>query len=162
MLKARIVIPALFVILLECATAQATVVPTSIKEINVAVSKKSGHLLDWSGTSQRIKMVMIESPEETMEKFTFSVPGCTKDACGGDSSLMLINSRKGKTSGIGAFRVVTTGKRGSRNVYRVRVTIVSGEVPSEQTQTEFVPNETRAKPAIVKAQRYTSPLNIPR
>lgn len=147
--------------LLVGTAAQATVVPTNIKEINVAVSSRSGHLLDWSKTSQRIQMVMIESPEEAMNKFAFSIPGCKKDACGSDSSLMMINSRKGKTSGIGAFRVVTIGKRGARNIYRIRVTIVNGEVPSEQTQTEFISNETRAKPAIVKAQRYTPP-NIPR
>jgi hypothetical protein len=161
MLKIRTGIAVLFANLLVGATAQATMVSTTTKEINIAVSKKSGHLLDWSKTSQRIQMVMIESPEEAMNKFTFSIPGCKKDACGGDSSLMMINSRQGKTSGVGAFRVVTTGKRGARNVYRVRVTIVNAEVPSDRTQTEFISNETRTKPAIVKAQRYTPP-NIPR
>jgi hypothetical protein len=128
--------------------AQATVVPTNTKEINVAVSRKSGHLLDWSKTGQRIQMVMIESPEEAMEKFIFTIPGCKKDACGGDSSLMMINSRKGKTSGIGAFRVVTTGRRGAKNVYRVRVTIVNGEVPSGQTETEFTSFKPRPRTSL--------------
>lgn len=140
-------IAALSVALLVGA-AQATVVPTNTKEINVAVSKKSGHLLNWSKTGQRIQMVLIESPEEAMEKFTFSIPGCKKDACGGDSSLMLINSRKGKTSGVGAFRVVTTGKRGAKNVYRVRVTIVNGEVPSGQTETEFTSFQPRPRASL--------------
>jgi hypothetical protein len=161
MLKIRTGIAVLSAILLVGTTAQATIVSTTTKEINIAVSKKSGHLLDWSKTSQKIQMVMIESPEEAMGKITFSIPGCKKDACSGDSSLMMINSRKGKSSGVVAIRVVTIGKRGARNVYRVRVTIVNREVPSEQTQTEFIANETRAKPAIVKAQRYTPP-NIPR
>jgi hypothetical protein len=162
MLKIRTGIAVLSAILLVGTTAQATIVSTTTKEINIAVSKKSGHLLDWSKTSQKIQMVMIESPEEAIEKFTFSIPGCKKDACGGDSSLMMINSRKGKTSGVGAFRVVTTGKRGARNVYRVRVTIVNGEVPSEQTQTEFISNETRTRPTVVRSQRYTPPPNISR
>jgi hypothetical protein len=140
-------IAALSVTLLVGA-AQATVVPTNTKEINVAVSKKSGHLLDWSKTSQRIQMVMIESPEEAMDKFTFSIPGCKKDACGGDSSLMMINSRKGKTSGVAAFRVVTIGKRGAKNVYRVRVTIVNGEVPSGQTETEFTSFKPRPRTSL--------------
>jgi hypothetical protein len=134
---------------------QATVVPVATKEINIAVSKKSGHLLDWSRTSQRIQMVLIESPEEAMEKIAFSIPGCKKDGCGSDSSLMLINARKGKSSGLAAMRVVTMGKRGARNVYRVRVTIVEGEVPIGQTETEFMPNQ-RAQPLIVKYP------NIPR
>jgi hypothetical protein len=137
-------IAALSVTLLVGA-AQATVVPTNTKEINVAVSKKSGHLLDWSKTGQRIQMVMIESPEEAMDKFIFTIPGCKKDACGGDSTLMMINSRKGKTSGVGAFRVVTTGRRGAKNVYRVRVTIVNGEVPSGQTETEFTSFKPRSR-----------------
>jgi hypothetical protein len=141
-------IAALSVTLLLGAAAQATVVPTNTKEINVAVSKKSGHLLDWSKTGQRIQMVLIESPEEVMDKFTFSIPGCKKDACGGDSSLMLINSRKGKTSGVGAFRVVTTGKRGAKNIYRVRVTIINGEVPSGQTETEFTSLKPRSKASL--------------
>jgi hypothetical protein len=128
--------------------AQATVVPTNTKEINVAVSKKSGHLLDWSKTGQRIQMVMIESPEEAMDKFIFTIPGCKKDACGGDSTLMMINSRKGKTSGVGAFRVVTTGRRGAKNVYRVRVTIVNGEVPSGQTETEFTSFKPRPRTSL--------------
>jgi hypothetical protein len=140
-------IAALSVTLLVGA-AQATVVPTNTKEINVAVSKKSGHLLDWSKTGQRIQMVMIESPEEAMEKFIFTIPGCKKDACGGDSTLMMINSRKGKTSGVGAFRVVTTGRRGARNVYRVRVTIVNGEVPSGQTETEFTSFKPRPRTSL--------------
>jgi hypothetical protein len=137
-------IAALSVTLLVGA-AQATVVPTNTKEINVAVSKKSGHLLDWSKTGQRIQMVIIESPEEAMDKFIFTIPGCKKDACGGDSTLMMINSRKGKTSGVGAFRVVTTGRRGAKNVYRVRVTIVNGEVPSGQTETEFTSFKPRPR-----------------
>jgi hypothetical protein len=137
-------IAALSVTLLVGA-AQATVVPTNTKEINVAVSKKSGHLLDWSKTGQRIQMVMIESPEEAMDKFIFTIPGCKKDACGGDSTLMMINSRKGKTSGVGAFRVVTTGRRGAKNVYRVRVTIVNGEVPSGKTETEFTSFKPRPR-----------------
>jgi hypothetical protein len=149
-------------ILLVGTTAQATIVSTTTKEINIAVSKKSGHLLDWSKTSQKIQMVMIESPEEAMGKITFSIPGCKKDACSGDSSLMMINSRKGKSSGVAAIRVVTTGKRGTKNVYRVRVTIVNGEVPSEQTQTEFISNETRTRPTVVRSQRYTPPPNISR
>jgi hypothetical protein len=161
MLKIRTGITVLSATLLVGTTAQAMIVPTTTREINVAVSPKSGHLLDWTKTNQKIQMVMIESPEEAMGKITFSIPGCKKDACSGDSSLMMINSRKGKSSGVVAIRVVTTGKRGARNVYRVRVTIVNGEVPSEQTQTEFISNETRTKPAIVKAQRYTPP-NIPR
>jgi hypothetical protein len=140
-------IAALSVTLLVGA-AQATVVPTNTKEINVAVSKKSGHLLDWSKTGQRIQMVMIESPEEAMDKFIFTIPGCKKDACGGDSTLMMINSRKGKTSGIGAFRVVTTGRRGAKNVYRVRVTIVNGEVPSGQTETEFTSFKPRPRTSL--------------
>jgi hypothetical protein len=140
-------IAALSVTLLVGA-AQATVVPTNTKEINVAVSKKSGHLLDWSKTGQRIQMVMIESPEEAMDKFIFTIPGCKKDACGGDSTLMMINSRKGKTSGVGAFRVVTTGRRGAKNVYRVRVTIVNGEVPSGQTETEFTSFKPRPRTSL--------------
>jgi hypothetical protein len=147
-LKVRLRIAALAAILLVGANAQATVVPVATKDINIAVSKKSGHLLDWSRTTQRIQMVMIESPEEAMEKITFSIPGCKKDGCGSDSSLMLINSRKGKTSGVAALRVVTLGKRGNRNVYRVRITIINGEVPDGQTETEF---------ATIKARPTTSP-----
>jgi hypothetical protein len=160
MLKIRMGIAVLSATLLVGATAQATIVSTTTKEINVEISRKSGHLLDWSKTSQKIQMVMIESPEEAIEKFTFSIPGCKKDACGGDSSLMMINPRKGKTSGVGAFRVVTTGKRGIRNVYRVRVTIVDKEVSSDRTQTEFVSSETRTRPTVIRSQRYTSPPNI--
>jgi hypothetical protein len=139
----RLGIAALSAILLVGANAQATIVPTTTKEINIAVSRKSGHLLDWSKTSQRIQMVMIESPEEAMEKITFSIPGCKKDACGGDSSIMMINSRKGKTSGVAAIRVVTTGKRGIKSIYRVRITIINGEVPSGETETEFTSSRPR-------------------
>jgi hypothetical protein len=160
MLKIRTGITVLSATLLVGTTAQAAIVPTTTREINVAVSAKSGHLLDWTKTNQKIQMVMIESPEEAMGKITFSIPGCKKDACSGDSSLMMINSRKGKSSGVAAIRVVTTGKRGTRNVYRVRVTIVNGEVPSGQTETEFVSNETRARPAILRPQRYAPPPNI--
>jgi hypothetical protein len=148
MLKVRLGITVLSAILMVGTDVQATVVPTTTKEINVAVSKKSGHLLDWSRTTQRIQMVMIESPEEAMEKITFTIPGCKKDGCGSDSSLMLINSRKGKTSGVAALRVVTLGKRGTRNIYRVRITIIKGEVPSGETETEF---------ATIKARPTTSP-----
>jgi hypothetical protein len=138
MLKIKLVITTLSAILWSVASAQATVVPTSTKEINVLVSNRSGHLLDWSKTNQRIQMVMIESPEETLEKITFSIPGCQKNACGSDSSLMLINSRKGRTSGIAAVRVVTLGRKGLRNIYRVRIKIINGEVPNGETETEFV------------------------
>jgi hypothetical protein len=138
MLKIKLVITTLSAVLWSVANAQATVVPTSTKEINVLVSNRSGHLLDWSKTNQRIQMVMIESPEETLEKITFSIPGCQKNACGSDSSLMLINSRKGRTSGIAAVRVVTLGRKGLRNIYRVRIKIINGEVPSGETETEFV------------------------
>jgi hypothetical protein len=138
MLKIKLVITTLSAVLWNVANAQATVVPTSTKEINVLVSNRSGHLLDWSKTNQRIQMVMIESPEETLEKITFSIPGCQKNACGNDSSLMLINSRKGRTSGIAAVRVVTLGRKGLRNIYRVRIKIINGEVPSGETETEFV------------------------
>jgi hypothetical protein len=138
MLKIKLVITTLSAVLWNVANAQATVVPTSTKEINVLVSNRSGHLLDWSKTNQRIQMVMIESPEETLEKITFSIPGCQKNACGSDSSLMLINSRKGRTSGIAAVRVVTLGRKGLRNIYRVRIKIINGEVPSGETETEFV------------------------
>lgn len=158
----KISIAVISAILLVGTTAQATIVSTTTREINVAVSKKSGHLLDWSKTSQRIQMVMIESPEEAMGKITFSIPGCKKDACNGDSSLMMINSRQGRSSGVAAMRVVTIGKRGTRNVYRVRVTIVNSEVPSSETQTEFVSSEARARPASAKPQRYAPPLNIPK
>jgi hypothetical protein len=140
MLKTTIGI-ALFTNLLGAVTTQATVVPTNTKEINISVSSRSGHLLDWSRTNQRIQMVMIESPEEAIEKITFSIPGCKKESCGTDSSLMMINSRKGRTSGVAAMRVVTVGKRGVKSVYRVRVTIVKAEVPRGQTETEFVPNQ---------------------
>jgi hypothetical protein len=138
MLKIKLVITTLSAVLWNVANAQATVVPTSTKEINVLISNRSGHLLDWSKTNQRIQMVMIESPEETLEKITFSIPGCQKNACGSDSSLMLINSRKGRTSGIAAVRVVTLGRKGLRNIYRVRIKIINGEVPSGETETEFV------------------------
>lgn len=160
MLKIRTGIAVLSATLLVGTTAQAAIVSTSTREINVAVSAKSGHLLDWTKTNQKIQMVMIESPEEAMGKITFSVPGCKQDACTGDSSLMMINSRKGKSSGVAAIRVVTIGKRGGRIVYRVRVTIVSGEVPSSETQTEFVSNEIRARPVIFRPQRYVPPPNI--
>jgi hypothetical protein len=128
-------------ILMVGAAAQATIVPTTMKEINVSVSRRSGHLLDWSRTSQRIQMVMIESPEEAIEKIMFSIPGCKKESCGTDSSLMMINSRKGRTSGVAALRVVTVNKRGVKSVYRVRVTIVNSEVPRGETETEFVSNQ---------------------
>jgi hypothetical protein len=127
--------------LLVAAPTQATLVSANTKAIDVLVSGKSGHLLDWSRTNQRIQMVLIESPESAVEKITFSIPGCKKDACGGDSSLMLINARKGRTSGIAALRVVTVSKRGIKSVYRVRVSIIRGEVARGQTQTEFMPNQ---------------------
>lgn len=127
--------------LLMAIATQATVVPTTVKEINVSVSRRSGHLLDWGRTSQKIKMVMIESPEEAIEKITFSIPGCKKEACSGDSSLMMVNARKGCTSGVAALRVVTIGKRGNKSIYRVRVTIVNAEVPRGETETEFVSNQ---------------------
>jgi hypothetical protein len=138
MLKIKLVTTILSALLFGVTNAQATVVPTSTKEINVLVSNKSGHLLNWSKTNQRIQMVMIESPEETLERITFSIPGCQKNACGSDSSLMLINSRKGKTSGVAALRVITLGKKGTRNIYRVRIRIINGEVPSDETETEFL------------------------
>jgi hypothetical protein len=83
---------------------------------------------------------------------TFSVPGCKKDDCGGDSSLMLINSRKGKISGTAVLRVVTIGKRGARAVYRIKIKIINEEVPSGETETEFQPNEIRVRPTVVKFQ----------
>jgi hypothetical protein len=127
--------------LLMAAPTQATLVSANTKAIDVLVSSKSGHLLDWSRTNQRIQMVLIESPESAVEKITFSIPGCKKDACGSDSSLMLINARKGRTSGVAALRVVTVSKRGIKSVYRVRVSIIRGEVAKAQTQTEFMPNQ---------------------
>jgi hypothetical protein len=147
MTKVRLGITTLLVVLSIGGSSQAITVPTTTKEINVAVSKKSGHLLDWSRTSQRIQMVLIESPEEAMEKITFSIPGCKKDACGSDASLMLINSRKGRTSGTAAVRVVTISKRGAKSVYRVRIRIINAEVPNGETETEFTSTETRVKPA---------------
>lgn len=105
-------------------------------------------------------MVLIEAPEEAMEKMTFSIPGCKKDGCGSDSSLMLINSRKGKTSGTAAIRVVTIGKRGVRAVYRIKIKIVNEEVPNGETETEFQPNEIRVRPPVVKSQ--LPPQNISR
>lgn len=153
-------VTALSAILITGTIVQATVVPVTTREINVAISRKSGHLLDWSKTSQRIQMVLIEAPEEAMEKVIFSIPGCKKDSCGADSSLMLINSRKGKTSGTAAIRVVTVGKRGARAVYRIKIKIINEEVPSGQTETEFQPNEIRVRPTIVKSQ--LSPQNISR
>jgi hypothetical protein len=139
-------------ILMTATVAQATAVAVTTREINIAVSRKSGHLLDWSKTSQRIQLVFIEAPEEAMEKVTFSVPGCKKDGCGGDSSLMLINSRKGKTSGTAVLRVVTIGKRGARAVYRIKIKIINEEVPSGETETEFQPNEIRVRPTVVEFQ----------
>lgn len=145
MLKTRLAITTLSAVLLMGANAQATVVPTNIKEINVLVSSKSGHLLNWSQTNQRIQMVMIESPEDTMDKITFSIPGCQQKVCGRDSAIMLINARKGRTSGVGALRVVTTGKRGLKNIYRVRIKIIDKEVPSGQTETDFISFKPRPK-----------------
>jgi hypothetical protein len=127
--------------LFMAAPTQATLVSANTKAIDVLVSGQSGHLLDWSRTNQRIQMVMIESPESAIEKIAFSIPGCKKDVCGNDSSLMLINARKGKTSGVAALRVVTTTKRGIKTVYRIRVAIINGEVARGQTQTEFIPNQ---------------------
>lgn len=145
MLKTKLAITTLSAVLLGVSNAQATVVPTSTKEISILVSNKSGHLLDWSKTSQRIQMVMPEAPEETLEKIAWSIPGCQKNACGTDSSLMMINSRKGKTSGVAALRVITLGKKGIRNIYRVRIKIINREVPSGETETEFI--SFRPRPA---------------
>jgi hypothetical protein len=142
---------ALFAILIMGTTTQAKVVPVTTREINIAISSQSGHLLDWSKTSQRIQMVLIEAPEEAMEKMTFSIPGCKKDACGGDSSLMLINSRS-KTSGTAAIRVVTIGKRGAKSVYRIKIKIINKEVPIGETETEFQPNEIRVRPTVFRSQ----------
>jgi hypothetical protein len=120
------------------AIAQATIVPTTTREINITVSAQSGHLLDWSRTNQRIQMVMIESPETAIEKITFSIPGCKKEACGDDASMMMINSRKGQTAGVAAMRVVTVNRRGTKSVYRIKIYIVKGEVSRGKTETEFI------------------------
>ncbi len=152
MLKISLGITALVAILMMGTAVQATAIPVTTREIDVAISRRSAHLLNWSKTSQRIQMVLIESPEEAMEKIAFSIPGCKKDVCSGDSYLMLINPRKGKTFGKAVLRVVTTGKRGAVVVYRVKIKITKEEVPNSETETEFQPSEIRARPTSTPTQ----------
>jgi hypothetical protein len=117
--------------------AQASKISDRIRNLSVSVSTVSAHVITWRKTPWRITRILVESPEKLAEKIVFSVPGCSKNACGKNSALILINTRSGIRSGSGAIRVVTE-KEGEERIYRIKINIVKGEIKSNDIETEFV------------------------
>jgi hypothetical protein len=104
------------------------------RTINIDVSQANGHLLDWSGTDRRIKMIMLDNPENLTKKIVFNADGCTPKECN-NASLLLVSARPGAGIGHGGvLRVITFDPNQKLYSYTVIITIKRGLSTDNETR----------------------------
>jgi hypothetical protein len=100
------------------------------RNIEVDITRITGHLFDWSQTDRRIKSIMVDNPEVLTKSILFSANGCTVKVCN-NSSILLISARAAARIGEkGTIRVITTDRQQRLHPYTITIRI------SKRTQSE--------------------------
>lgn len=126
-------------------TVQSQELSQDNRNIAIAVTGQSGHLLDWSQTDRRIGRIMIDNPESFTKNIVFTTDGCSPKECH-NASLLLVSSRPGAPIGYGGtMRVITYDRK--QRLYPYTVTIKILKNSQAENETKFTLNNRQpAKP----------------
>jgi hypothetical protein len=127
-----------------CLSTEAQELSRDTRNVEISVSQNTGHLLDWSQTDRRIKLIMIDNPELLTKKIVFNADGCSPKECK-DASLLLISPRPAAGLGHGGtLRVITYDRKQKLYPYTISITIT--KQPQKDNETRFiVGNSNQAK-----------------
>jgi hypothetical protein len=105
------------------------------RNIEVNITKGTGHLFNWSRTDRRIKLIMIDNPEVLTKSLLFNANGCSRAACN-NSSMLLVSSRTATKIGYrGTIRVITKDRRDRLHPYTITIKI--SKTPQSEHETNF-------------------------
>ena len=109
------------------------------RNIEINITQGTGHLLDWSRTDRRIKLIMVDNPEVLTKSLLFNANGCNRTACN-NSSILLISARSATRIGYkGTIRVITKDRRNQLHPYTIVVKV--SKTPQPEHETKFFVNQ---------------------
>jgi hypothetical protein len=133
------------ILIVNSVPASSRELSSENRNLEVDITRGTGHLFDWSQTDRRIKSIMIDNPEISTKSILFNANGCTVKACS-NSSMLLVSSRAAAQVGFrGTIRVIATDR--NNRLYPYTITIKVTKLPQQQHETKFYSNQY-ASPSI--------------